>query len=214
MKRMILASLILAVCLVFSACTPVSEVPDAGEKVVSPLPETLDINNLTDCTVSVSLEKGNAYVDDTGKMQMKVTVYSYALYDMVDIENLNVGDTILRRGEEVKITEVNRLETGLIHINGGEEKGGFSLNHNENTVFYESGMNDIKAFYPLGEVILPVSQDFVYADESDLDAEAKVYYAGDFLTEDAGIVYHFTPNNTSITIVNGEITKMVRRYMP
>ena len=85
---------------------------------------------------------------------------------------------------------------------------------NDSTVYYESGMNDINAYYELGSVALPVSDEFEYVDESDLDADAKKYFAGDFLKDDAGIEYNFSPNNTSIVIENGTIIKMNKTYMP
>ena len=183
-------------------------------KVISPLPETLDINSLDNCTVAVSLEKGDARFSDNGKMIMNVTVYSYELYDMVDIASLEENDVILRKNEEITVTEVERLESGLVRINGGEENGGFDLVSNDSTVYYEMGMNDIKAYYELGKVTLPVSDEFEYIDKSDLDTEAKIYYPGDFLTDDVDIEYNFSPNNTNIVIENGTIIKMSKVYMP
>ena len=191
-----------------------TESKEPNVNVISPLPETIDINALDNCTVAISLEKGGAYVNDSGKMVMDVTVYSYELYDMVDIASLKENDVILRKNEEVKFTEIERLETGLVRINGGEENGGFDLGSNDSTVYYESGMNDIKAYYELGSVTLPVSDEFEYVDESDLDADAKKYFAEDFLKDDAGIEYNFSPNNTSIVIENGTIIKMNKTYMP
>ena len=76
------------------------------------------------------------------------------------------------------------------------------------------GMSDVKNYYELGESTLPVSDEFEYVDESDLDSEAEIYYPGDFLTDDTGILYNFTPNNTKIVIENGVITKMVKVYTP
>ena len=191
-----------------------NQTKEQTENVISPLPETLDINSLENCTVAISLEKGDAYVDDTGKMVMNVTVYSYDLYDMVDIASLKENDVIIRKNEEVKVTEIERLESGLVCINGGEENGGFDLISNDDTVYYEIGMNDIKAYYELGEVTLPVSTEFEYIDESDIDGTAKQYYPGDFLTDDAGIEYNFYPNNTSIVIEGSVIVKMNKTYMP
>lgn len=187
---------------------------EPNENVISPLPATLDINALDNCTVAVSLEKGDAYVNDDGKMVMDVTVYAYDLYDMVDIASLKETDVIVRKNEEVKVTELERLKSGLVRINGGEENGGFDLFSNDSTVYYEIGMNDIKAYYELGSATLPVSDEFEYVDKSDLDKEAKTYFPGDFLTDDAGIEYNFTPNNTSIVIENGTIIKMNKTYMP
>ena len=183
-------------------------------KVVSPLPETIDVNKLDNCTVAVSLEKGDAKLSDSGKMVMDVTVYSYDLYDAVDIASLKENDVIVRKNEEVTITEVKRLDTGLVRINGGEENGGFDLISNDSTVYYEIGMSDAKSYNELGKATLSVSDEFEYIDESDLDAETKVYYPGDFLADDADIEYNFSPNNTSIVIENGIIVKMNKVYMP
>ena len=187
---------------------------ETNTKVVNPLPETIDVKKLDNCTVAVSLADGDVYVDDNGKMQMKVTVFAYDMYDMVDIASLNENDVIVRKNEEVKVTELERTDSGLVRINGGEENGGFDLVSNDSTVYYETGMSDIKAYYDLGEVTLPVSDEFEYVDESDLDADAKKYFAEDFLKDDSGIEYNFSPNNTSIVIENGTIIKMNKTYMP
>ena len=209
----VILTLILSVGLI-AGCNSQTGKEENNAKVINPLPETLDVNALDNCTVAVSLEKGNAYVDDSGKMVMDVTVYSYELYDMVDVSTLEENDVIVRQNKEVKITGLERLDSGLVRINGGEENGGFDLVSNDNTVYYETGMNDIKAYYELGKATLPVSVDFEYIDESVLDSEAKTYYPGDFLTDDAEIEYNFTPNNTSIVIENGTIIKMNKVYMP
>ena len=209
----VILTLILSVGLI-AGCNSQTGKEENNAKVINPLPETLDVNALDNCTVAVSLEKGNAYVDDSGKMVMDVTVYSYELYDMVDISTLEENDVIVRKDEEVTITEVERTDSGLVRINGGEENGGFDLVSNDSTVYYETGMNDIKAYYEIGMVTLPVSDEFEYIDESVLDSEAKTYYPGDFLTDDAEIEYNFTPNNTSIVIENGTIIKMNKVYMP
>lgn len=209
----IILTLILSVGL-FAGCNSQTGKEENNAKVINPLPETLDVNALDNCTVAVSLEKGDVYVDDNGKMVMNLTVYSYELYDMVDIASLKENDVIVRKDEEVTITEVERTDSGLVRINGGEENGGFDLVSNDSTVYYETGMNDIKAYYEIGMVTLPVSDEFEYIDESVLDSEAKTYYPGDFLTDDAEIEYNFTPNNTSIVIENGTIIKMNKVYMP
>ena len=207
--------LILSISL-FAGCNTQTETKNEenNTKVISPLPETIDVSALDNCVVAVSLEKGGAKLSDNGKMVMDVTVYSYDLYDMVDIASLNENDVIIRRNEEVTVTELERLESGLVRINGGEENGGFDLISNDSTVYYETGMNDIKAYYEIGKATLPVSDEFEYVDKSDLDAEPKIYYPGEFLTDDADIEYNFSPNNTSIVIENGTIVKMNKVYMP
>lgn len=217
MKKAISIILVLIISIgLFAGCNTQTgnKNEENNTKVISPLPETLDVGTLDNCTVAVSLEKGDAKLSDNGKMVMDITVYSYELYDMVDIASLNENDVIVRKNEEVTVTELERLDSGLVRINGGEENGGFDLVSNDSTVYYEMGMNDIKAYYEIGKATLPVSDEFEYVDKSDLDAEPKIYYPGDFLTDDADIEYNFSPNNTSIVIENGTIVKMNKVYMP
>ena len=221
MKKTLSVTLVLVLSvLVFTGCMVridekgAVEPKESDAKVISPLPETLDINSLDNCTVAVSLDKGDAYVDDNGKMVMILDVYTYELYDMVDISNLKENDVIVRLGEEIKVNQLEKLDSGLVRINAGEENGGFDLISTDDTVYFEIGASDVKAYNKLGEVTLPVSDEFVYADESDIDADAKEYYPGDFLTDDAGIEYNFNPNNTSVVIENGKIIKMNKFYTP
>ena len=193
--------------------TPV-ESPAPAAKTVSPLPVTIDMSNLDNCTIAVSFEQGDFFTDDAGAIQLKVKVYTYDLYDMVDIALLAPGDTILLRGEEVLITSLVRTDTGAVQINGGLDVGGYELITADNTVFFETGYSDVKSYYELGEATLPVSADFIFTDKSDLDNEPVTYYPGDFLTDEADIFYHFIPNNTSIMIQDGQVIKMERVYVP
>ena len=65
-----------------------------GAHIISPLPDTT-MENLTDAILSISLDEGNAYVDDNGRMQMDLKIYTYDKYDMV--EDLVPGGSFLRR---------------------------------------------------------------------------------------------------------------------
>lgn len=182
--------------------------------VIEPLPNTVDTKNLKDCTVAVSLKEGDAYVDDNGAMQMDVTVYTYDLYDLVDISMLKEGDIIEIRNKKVLVRSLERDEHGTLYINGGLENNGYELETDESGVWYESGYDDVKSYYKIGTATIRVSPDFEFYDSSDLEKGKTLYYPGDFLTDDAGIQYHFVPENTSIVIENGKITKMYRVYIP
>ena len=192
----------------------VEEVEEAEGAKISPLPVTIDMNALDSCTLAVSFENGAAYVDDTGAMQLDVTVYTYDLYDMVDIANLKENDIIVIQGNEVVVESMETLESGLLFINGGIENGGYDLWHDESGVYFEHGYDDAKSYYPIGEATIRVSADFEFVDSSDLDKGEVTYYPGDFLTDAAGIEYNFTPNNTSIVVENGQIIRMTRIYTP
>ena len=179
---------------------------------IHPLPDTA-MDNLNDATLSISLEEGNAYVDDTGKMQMDVKIYTYDKYDMVDISMLKVGDVLVTHDGEVEITDLSRKESGTILINGGLDENGIELITDETGVFYESGFSDTKNWYQIGEVTIRVSVDFLYHDTSDPDRGEVLYYPGDFLIG-AVTDFHFTPYNTTIRVENGQIMEMYRVYTP
>ena len=210
MKKLIM---FLIICCMFTACgakadtAPSTPAPEGAK--IFPLPTTIDMNALDNCTMAVSFEKGDAYVDDNGAMQLDVTVYAYDLYDMVDIANLKVGDTIFIRNNEVAVESLETLQSGLIFINGGMENGGYDLWNDESGVYFEHGFNDAKAYYPLGQATLKVSPDFEFADSSDTDKGEVIYYPGYLLAEDV-ISFSFTPDNTTIVVEDGMVMAMTR----
>lgn len=186
----------------------------ATGKVVTPLPLTVDIAALEDCTVAVSVPEGGIYLDDDGAARMEAAIYAYDLYDMVDIAGLVPGDEIELHGENVLVTSVERTGSGLVILNGGLEQGGFELATDDTGVYYESGFDDAKTWTALGTVTLPVNEEFTYVDSSDPEQEEKIWYAGDFLTPGTDIEYDFTPHNTTITIQNGQVISMHRVFVP
>lgn len=179
---------------------------------ITPLPDTT-MENLTDAILSVSLEEGDAYVDDKGIMQMDLKIYTYDKYDMSDVANLKVGDTILTESGAVEVTSKEQSEMGTIHINGGLEAGGIDLVTNDSGIFYEIGFNDTKNWYEVGEATIRVSADFKGIDSADLELGEVIIYPGDFLIG-AVTNYNFTPYNTTIRVEEGQIVEMNRVYTP
>ena len=179
---------------------------------INPLPDT-SMDNLSDAILSISLEDGDAYVDDSGIMQMDLKIYAYDKYDMVDIANLEVGDTVVRHSGEVKVISKEKNETGTISINGGLENGGFDLVTDNCGIFYETGFNDVKTWYEVGETTIRVSSDFKGIDSADLELGEVVIYPGDFLIGEIKN-YNFTPYNTTIRVEDGQIVEMNRVYVP
>ena len=235
MKKLI--ALLIPLCFCFAACTssqdplapsdekPVAEsisdpVPPASDQTetlsvpLTPLPVTIDLTNLTDCSIAISLEEGNFLQNDTGTIQMTVSVYAYDLYDAVALSQLKPGDIIVIRQQDVVITSLEYSAYGSLLINGGLDLGGYELRTDENTVYYETGYSDIKSWQKIGSITIPVSPDFVYTDCSDLDHEPISYSIEDFLNSNDVIDYHFTPHNTVIVIDNGIAVSMERRYTP
>ena len=191
-----------------------TEAPASVAKTISPLPVTIDARNLTDCTVAVSIEKEDLSVDNTGARVLPVTVYTYDLYDMIDIAMLAVGDTIILRGEEVVIAELNTTDYGSVEINGGLDAGGYELVTDEHTVYYETGYSDVKTYFELGKAVLTVSENFVFVDSADPEGNTQTFTLEDLFTDKVAHIYGFTPHNTRIRIEGGVITQMERIYTP
>lgn len=180
--------------------------------VIYPLPDTT-MDNLQDAILSVSLNEGDAYVDDTGIMQMDLTIYSYDKYDMVDITALKVGDILVTGTGDVVVFTLDRSESGSVLINGGLYEDGFDLVTDDCGIYYERGYNDAKNWHEVGEATIRVSADFEYHDTSNLELGEVLYYPGSFLIGEV-TDYHFTPDNTTIRVESGQIVEMHRVYVP
>lgn len=234
MKKFII--LILAFALLLAGCAGSQNEPKAEtepreqEEITAPLTETEAsavvqtaakiyplndpvMENVSDAILSVSLEEGDVYVDDAGKMQMDLKIYSYDKYDMVDISMLKAGDILVTASGEVEVLALERRGDGSVAVNGGLLEDGFDLVTDDDGIFYERGYNDAKNWHEVGEATIRVSVDFVCYDNSDLDAGEAVYYPGDFLNGDIAI-YDFNPSNTTIRTENGQIVEMYRVYTP
>lgn len=223
-KKLIVLSM--ALCLLVGCVNAKADSIDQAAPVVSdtaaeqteaaltimPLPDTT-MENLTDAILSVSLEEGDAYVDDQGIMQMDLKIYSYDKYDMIDVANLKVGDTIVRHSGAVEVTSIARNDAGAVSINGGLDADGFQLVTDDDGVFYEMGFNDTKNWFEVGEATIRVSADFEGIDAADLELGEVILYPGDFLVG-AVTNYDFTPYNTTIRIADGQIVEMTRSYTP
>ena len=194
-----------------SSDTDSTEQPEETH-TITPLPDTT-MENLSDAILSISLDEGDAYVDDSGRMQMDLKIYTYDKYDMVDIANSKVGDTVVRHFGEVKVVSKEQNEAGTIFINGGLENGGLDLVTDDCGIFYETGFNDVKNWYEIGEATIRVSVDFKGIDNADLEQGEVIIYPGDFLVG-AVTNYDFTPYNTTIRVEDGQIVEMNRVFIP
>ena len=180
-------------------------------KRVEPLPEDLDLNALTDATVAASFGAEDISEKD-GKTQITLTVYDYDVYDMVDISQLAVGDTIVVDGKDMVVAS-REDKDGFVTINGGLEQGGVDLTSDDSGVYYAVGLDDAKSYHELGRITVPVAEGFVLTDNSDLEHPDATYAASD-LAKLAGESVGFTANNTLATIEHGELTVLARSYTP
>lgn len=183
----------------------------AAGKVVMPLPSTLDLDNIQDCTVAVGFaEKTDAYMEDS-QFVIRMDVYERELFDLVDMSTLAVGDVMVIAGQNVPVESITE-ENGAKLINGGYEAGGYTFYTKEDGVFYSVKENDKLDYQLLGEIIVPVAQDFTLVDQSNL--EEKTINADALLAEASESDAVFQPDNTVAQIVNGELQNITVSYRP
>lgn len=193
------------------AATIVEETEIAA--VIQPLPDTT-MESIRDSIVHVSFGQEDVYQDDSGNICLRVQVYSYDQFDMVDISGLKAGDTILLSGEAVQVHSVERNDYGTVLINGGLDEGGFDLATDDSGIYFVHGYSDMKTWNLIGEVDCPVSDDFIFTDSADLEKDEVIYSAEDLLDSIPAEEYGYQPQNTTIRMENGLVVAMERIYTP
>ncbi len=90
---------------------------------------SIDVNDLQDCTIPVSFN-----VNDITDADIPVTVYEHVIYDLVDVNQMQVGDTIDTSWGEIEVQSIETNDLGEIEINGGMYvDGGVTLYADEET---------------------------------------------------------------------------------
>lgn len=180
---------------------------------IEPLPATLNMDALDNCTVAASFQTEDA-ISQEETLSLHMTVYDYELFDLVDVSLMSAGDTLVIDGVEILIQSVDRSDNNLVFINGGFLEGGYDLYTEEHGVYYEVRMDIGKSYYSLGDITLPIAADFVFTDDSDLGNPGKAYDTQEFWAELAASETSFNEFNTKVTIQDGSITNIHRIYMP
>ena len=194
------------------AATESSVVSTDGTEV-TPLATTIDTAALADGTYAVSFVATDA-TSENGAVQLNVTIYDYEHFSADAIENLKAGDTLVIDGNSVVVDTVEQNGDVIICVNGGLEQGGYDLSKDEDGNYFESLMDIGRNYTALGQVTLPLSKDFVFTDNSDLEKQNVTYSAEELLTLLNDDTQYFNSLNTTATVKNGEITAIERIYMP
>ena len=182
-------------------------------KVITPNKVDLDINSLEDCMFAARFKASDVYQNDDGALVVTMKVMAFESYEATDIATMVKGDAISVNGKKIIVESIERDGNYAI-INGGIEKNGCDLKTDEDGTFYEILADDAKRYYSLGEVTIPVDQEFQLEDNSDLNNTGKISYAGDFLIEMENSTREFSENATTVRIENGKIKEITVNYIP
>ena len=211
---------ILMLCILLNGCAanqqPVETIPvetEAAAAVIQPLADTA-MEALEDSIVNISFSQDDIYQDESGSVFLRMQIYTYDKYDMVDISGLKAGDTILLSDGAIQVTSVERNDYGTVLINGGLEEGGLDLTTDDTGIYFVHGYSDMKSWYPVGQAEYPVSEDFIFTDSADLEQGAVTYKAADLLDGIPAPAYGYQPQNTTVRMENGQVVEMNRIYTP
>lgn len=208
-KRVIVLALALSVAMFSMAWA------ETGGKIIAPMPAGVDVNALQDGIYPVAFEPGDVTVDDDGIVINAVRVYAQDWYDLVDVNTLEVGDTIIVEGEEVPVMTIGRAD--FIEINeGAEGVEAFCLGTEEDTNgFTVRGLDDMHTYTEQGETALRIDSSATFTDAWDIESEpVTVDYDGIVEAIQTSRNDSFVPYNTTVRVEAGAIVEINRIYTP
>ncbi|MCQ2290930.1 MAG: hypothetical protein MJZ63_06640 [Muribaculaceae bacterium] len=190
-----------------------SSATKAEHRLIEPLPAGINASNLQDCTVAASFT-----ADDFRWMggNLRMTVYNKDLYDVVDISQMQEGDTLIYDSKPLIIKKIDRNHGG-IDINGGLDEGGCCLVGYEGGTYVAQNWDNHATYTKLGEAEMPLADNFVIKD-CGVDPNDPVVTIGTSQKQYIESLKDWRKNffqlNTLVTIENGIITEINRRWIP
>ena len=182
------------------------------EICVEPIQSMYDVNDLSNSEFAASFTADDVKTQEN-QTSIHLTAYDYEQFTASEIENLKVGDTLVIDQKEMKVESVEPQSDSWIQINGGLEQDGCDLYKGEDGLYYEMQLES-KSYQPMTELDLPLTKNFVFMDSSDPDKQGQKYNTEEFLDLLKDDVYGFYPNNSTVTVENGEITQITRNFIP
>ena len=194
-------------------CSCTHDKQSSEHKLIAPLPAGIAIDKLQDCTVPAAFTPAD-FNWMGGNLTM--TVYNQDLYDAVAISQMQVGDTLVYDGKPMVVNKIAE-EHGGLDINGGLDNGGCCLAGYEGGTYVARNWDDHATFTELGKAEVALADDFVIIDcgfdpkdpVDTISTNQKLY-----IEQLKNGRQDFFQLNTRVTIENGMITTINRRWIP
>lgn len=175
---------------------------------LNPLEDAQDA--LEDGVYPVSFSAGDLAKEDSGFV-LTVEVFGFDRYAKEDIDALATGGRIRICGVEREVTAIERdPQFGDVIINGD-----IRLMAQEDE-YRTTAENDHPMYYSVGKVAIPLSAEAVFTDKSDPEATPESIVFGYDEIPDAirGGAQDFSCYSTTITVRDGSIVELIRRWIP
>ncbi len=180
-------------------------------KVIEPLQEITDISNISDGIFDVGFAEGrDVYSDTDGQTVIRMDVYEKVRFDAVDITLLSVGDMLRIDGEEITVNRIKETDAG-IQINGD---GAYTLVPSDGGTYVMVGASDHISRVKVGEVTLPIAENFQMSDSSDLEKAEQTISREEFIKKASESDEIYTPGDTTVRVENGYVVEMTHVYTP
>lgn len=154
--------------------------------------------------------------------QIKIRTSSDDEFETIVIETIEHKTVTYSQHEEALGAE-SAGDKDVVVINGGLDEigeGGVELIESEGETYRYFGMDDYGTYKKQGTVNLQIAEDAEIIDHSeDWNSteevpSGKTIKATDFMQFAADDTLGFTYSNTKVEVVNGQVTKITRRYTP
>ena len=184
-----------------------------AHKCVKPLPAGYSVDSLADCTVPAAFTSRDLNAADS---TLTMTVFNEDLYDMVDVHQLQAGDTLVFQGRTIVVATIDDND-GLLTINGGIEQNGACLQPAEGGTYRGLLLDDHSVYTQLGRATLPVASDLVVVDcgeEPTTPSDTIATDAQRYVTQATGWRSEFNELNTRVLVEHGVVTRITRHWIP
>jgi hypothetical protein len=146
---------------------------------------------------------------------LSFTVYSEDVFDIVDINTLEVGDALVVNGIPFAIETLERDDDIL--INGGLDNDGLTLRAFEEDNCWKVVMeDDFSTYTERGDAALSLADNAAFTDNWDISKEPVTVSGAEAVAEEitGTAMDYFSPLNTNVRVEGGEIVEIVRKFMP
>lgn len=182
---------------------------------IAPQPYYVDIDNVDNGYYNVTID-GSGISEADGKVTVRAEIFAEDTYDIVDVNFMAAGDVLYVNGQLMPVETVDKLDSGVIEVNGGIENNGCALRpEEESNCYVYFGMDDAMSYSRKGVAELTLSENAKLFDNSD-PTEVKESEGRDVAPALQKLAenYALYCNSTRILVEDGEIVEINKFYTP